>query len=75
LGSNLFNIALGGGIAGIMGPIQVSTTYPWIDYLSLLILTSLFTFWLKGKILTKSNGMMLLTLYLCATIATWMYNS
>jgi cation:H+ antiporter len=75
LGSNLFNIALVGGIAGIMGPIQVSTTYPWIDYLSLLILTSLFTFWLKGKILTKSNGMMLLTLYLCATIATWMYNS
>ena len=75
LGSNLFNIALVGGIAGIMGPIQVSTTYPWIDYLSLLILTGLFTFWLKGKILTKSNGMMLLTLYLCATIATWMYNS
>ena len=75
LGSNLFNIALVGGIAGIMGPIQVSTTYPWIDYLSLLILTSLFTFWLKGKILTKSNGMMLLTLYLCATVATWMYNS
>ncbi|MBT7651372.1 MAG: calcium/sodium antiporter [Opitutae bacterium] len=75
LGSNLFNIALVGGIAGIMGPIQVSTTYPWIDYLSLLILTGLFTFWLKGKILTKSNGLMLLTLYLCATIATWMYNS
>jgi len=75
LGSNLFNIALVGGIAGIMGPIQVSTTYPWIDYLSLLILTGLFTFWLKGKILTKSNGLMLLTLYLCATVATWMYNS
>ena len=75
LGSNLFNIALVGGMAGIMGPIKVSTAHPWIDYLSLLILTGLFTFWLKGKILTKSNGLILLSLYLSATIATWLYNS
>ena len=75
LGSNLFNIALVGGMAGIMGPIKVSTAHPWIDYLSLLILTGLFTFWLKGKILTKSNGLILLSLYLSATIATWLCNS
>ena len=75
LGSNLFNISLVGGMAGIMGPIKVSTAHPWIDYLSLLILTGLFTFWLKGKILTKSNGLILLSLYLSATIATWLYNS
>ena len=75
LGSNLFNIALVGGMAGIMGPIKVSTAHPWIDYLSLLILTGLFTFWLKGKILTKSNGLILLSLYMSATIATWLCNS
>ena len=75
LGSNLFNIALVGGMAGIMGPIKVSTAHPWIDYLSLLILTGLFSFWLKGKILTKSNGLILLSLYLSATIATWLCNS
>ena len=33
VGSNIFNIALVGGVAGILGPITASTTYPWIDYL------------------------------------------
>ena len=41
LGSNLFNIGLVGGIAGIMGPITNSAKNPWIDYIS-LIMTSVF---------------------------------
>ena len=75
LGSNLFNIGLVGGAAGIMGPINVSTKYPWIDYLSLIILTTIFVFWLRGKKLAKLNGVILLTIYLITTIVTWYYNS
>ncbi len=75
VGSNMFNIGLVGGVAGVLGPISVSTAYPWIDYISLLILTGVLTFWLKGKNLHKSHGVALLLLYLTASIATWIYNS
>ena len=49
VGSNLFNISLIGGLAGLMGPVRNGSPNPWIDYLFLLIITFLFTFWLKGK--------------------------
>ncbi|MBT7406637.1 MAG: calcium/sodium antiporter [Opitutae bacterium] len=75
VGSNIFNIALVGGVAGILGPITVSTSYPWIDYLSLLVLTGIFAFWLRGVQLKKIHGVMLLMTYLCASIFTWIYNS
>ncbi len=75
VGSNIFNIGLVGGVAGILGPISTTTTYPWIDYISLLILTGVLIFWLKGKQLKKIHGMLLLSCYLGASIATWILNS
>ena len=75
VGSNIFNITLVGGVAGILGPITATTTYPWIDYLSLLLLTGIFAFWLRGKQLNKIHGTMLLTVYLAASLFTWTFNS
>ena len=75
VGSNIFNIGLVGGVAGMLGPITVSTTFPWIDYLSLLLLTVIFASWLRGKQLNKVHGTILLTGYLAATLFTWIFNS
>jgi len=74
VGSNIFNIALVGGVAGILGPIVVSTTYPWINYISLLVLTIILAIWLKGMKLKRVHGILLLLLYFVATIATWVLN-
>ncbi len=75
VGSNLFNIALIGGIAGILGPVRCGTPRPWVDYLSLLGITFLIVFWLSGKDLGKKHGLLLLSLYLGACITTWLLNS
>jgi cation:H+ antiporter len=75
VGSNIFNISLVGGVAGVLGPITVSTKFAWIDYLSLLILTTLLAYWIKGKNLEKVHGILLIGLYLAATTATWVFNS
>ena len=75
LGSNLFNIGLVGGIAGIMGPITNSTKNPWIDYMSLIIITSVFVLLTSQRKMTKIHGSFLLFLYLSATILTWNFNS
>ena len=32
IGSNLFNIGLVGGIAGLFGAVTTSVPFPWIDY-------------------------------------------
>jgi cation:H+ antiporter len=75
VGSNIFNISLVGGVAGVLGPITVSTKFAWIDYLSLLILTTLLAYWIKGKNLEIVHGILLIGLYLAATTATWVFNS
>ena len=75
LGSNLFNIALIGGVAGVIGPVGNQSPSPWVDYLSLLLITTLFLYWLKGKALGKTQGVILLLLYLGACIATWVFNT
>jgi cation:H+ antiporter len=75
IGSNIFNIGLVGGVAGILGPISTTTSFPWIDYISLLILTGVLIIWLKGKQLKKMHGIFLLSCYLLASLATWMLNS
>jgi len=75
VGSNLFNISLIGGLAGIMGPVCIGSPNPWVDYLFLLITTFLFTFWLKGKTLNKKEGVLLLLIYCCACGSTWLLNS
>ena len=38
IGSNIFNIGLVGGVAGILGPIESESPYPWIDHFSMIIL-------------------------------------
>ena len=75
VGSNLFNIGLIGGLAGIMGPVRSGAPYPWIDYLSLLVATFILIYWLGGKTLKKAEGIVLLLVYLGASICTWMANS
>jgi len=75
VGSNLFNIALIGGIAGILGPVRCATPRPWVDYLSLLCITFLLVLWLRGKTLQKKHGILLLALYTGACISTWLLNS
>ena len=74
LGSNMFNIGLVGGVAGILGPIRSYTPHPWIDYLFMLLLTAFFCFWLRGSKIQKKEGYILLMTYLTATLATWILN-
>lgn len=75
VGSNIFNIALVGGAAGILGPVFVNTRFPWINYISLLGLTMILAFWLKGMKLNKAHGILLLILYIVASTTTWVFNS
>ncbi|MBT3637987.1 MAG: calcium/sodium antiporter [Opitutae bacterium] len=74
VGSNLFNIGLVGGVAGILGPVSSKTPSPWIDYVSLLLLTALFCLWLKGRTLTRKEGFVLLAGYLASSLFTWILN-
>jgi cation:H+ antiporter len=74
VGSNLFNIGLVGGMAGILGPVSSQTPFPWIDYLSLVLFTVLFCYWLKGRKLDKKEGMFLLVIYFIASSCTWLWN-
>ena len=74
VGSNLFNIGLVGGVAGILGPVNSHTPHPWIDYLSLILVTVLFCYWLKGRKLDKKEGVFLLAIYLAASSCTWIWN-
>jgi len=75
VGSNLFNIALIGGLAGLMGPVQGSSPHAWIDYLFLLLTTGILLYWLKGKLMSKKEGIILLMIYLIASASTWILNS
>ncbi len=75
VGSNLFNLSLIGGLAGLMGPVRIGSANPWIDYLFLSIVTFLITFWLKGKTLTRKEGILLLIIYTAACCSTWLLNS
>ncbi len=75
VGSNLFNITLIGGLAGLMGPVRNGSQNAWIDYIFLMFTTLLLLFWLKGNTLTKKHGLYLLMIYLAASISTWVLNS
>ena len=74
VGSNLFNIGLVGGTAGVLGPVSSQTPHPWIDYLFLVLITALFCYWLKGRKLQGKAGILLLTIYLAASLCTWIWN-
>lgn len=75
IGSNIFNIGLVGGVAGILGPIESESPYPWIDHFSMIIFTSILIFWMRGKNLSSKNGLSLLVLYFLASVTTWVANS
>ena len=51
-----------------------STRNPWIDYISLIIMTSVFVLQ-QVKEMTKFHGTILLFLYLSATLLAWNFNS
>ena len=74
LGSNMFNIGLVGGVAGVLGPVLSNTPYPWIDYLFMILVTALFCFWIRGRKIEKKEGYVFLTLYVIATSTTWTLN-
>ena len=75
LGSNLFNIGLVGGVAGILGPILGETPYPWLDHISMLLFTVLLVYWMNGKTLCRKHGIFLLVLYGVTSATTWVANS
>jgi cation:H+ antiporter len=75
IGSNLFNIGLVGGVAGILGPIFCETPHPWLDHLSMLLFTVLLIVSMCGKDLTRKHGIMLLILYGFTSATTWVANS
>ena len=75
IGSNLFNIGLVGGVAGILGPIFCETPYPWLDHASMLMFTCLLVVWMLGKNLSKKHGILLLALYGITSAITWVANS
>jgi cation:H+ antiporter len=75
VGSNLFNISLIGGLAGVLGPVRSSAPYAWVDYLFLISTTFLLIYWLQGKTLSKTNGYALLMIYAVASATTWILNS
>jgi len=75
LGSNLFNLSLIGGLAGLLGPVSSQAKNPWIDYLFLLATTFIFLLWLRGKTLGKPHGFVLLLLYVSAVTCTWILNT
>ncbi len=74
IGSNLFNIALVGGTAGILGPVSTNILHPWIDHLALMIFTMILFFWLKNRKLNRRAGIFLLAIYTFATASTWVFN-
>lgn len=75
IGSNLFNIGLVGGVAGILGPIFCETPYPWLDHLTMLLFTALLIIWMCGRDLTRKHGIILLILYGLTSATTWVANS
>ena len=75
LGSNLFNIGLVGGVAGILGPISSETNYPWVDHFFSRYFYLNFCCMDDRKKLTKGHGIFLIAAYIAATIITWIMNS
>ena len=73
--SNLFNIGLVGGVAGILGPIVSESPYPWLDHFSMILFTLILIYWMLGKNLIRKHGILLLVLYALASATTWVANS
>jgi len=75
IGSNLFNILLVGGIAGLIAPIRSNVTNPWVDHIAMITLTAMLCFGLSGKVKGKAHGLTLLVCYMIASITTWLINA
>ena len=75
IGSNLFNIGLVGGVAGILTPVRSGMMNPWIDHLAMLILTVIFCIICTKKVAGRTHGIILLIGYIIATCTTWWINA
>lgn len=75
IGSNLFNIGLVGGVAGIIGPVSSGTTYPWVGHIFMILFTVILAIWMLGKKLKRKHGLMILLIYIVGTTTTWVVNS
>ena len=75
IGSNLFNIGLVGGVAGIIAPIQSNVLNPWVDHIAMILLTGVLCYWLNGRKIGKPQGIILLSGYVIASITTWVVNA
>ncbi len=74
IGSNLFNIGLVGGVAGMIAPIKSNVANPWVDHIAMICLTGMLCRWLNGKKIGKSQGVILLSCYIFASVTTWVVN-
>lgn len=75
IGSNLFNILLVGGVAGLIAPIRSNVANPWVDHIAMILLTAVLCFGLSGKAKGKVHGTALIVCYMIASITTWMINA
>lgn len=75
IGSNLFNMALVGGVSGILAPIKSDVQNPWIDHISMLFLTLFFFIICNQKKLGKKHGLGLLCAYSVLSFYTWFINA
>ena len=74
IGSNLFNIGLVGGIAGLFGAVTTSVPFPWIDYAFLLLSTLLLVIFLRKQQINRNCGIAFLLTYITASLTTWIFN-
>ena len=71
VGSNIFNMLLVGGITGAVLPFSIPSLMFELEFPAMVLLTAILCFILRGKgNLTKSHGMLLLTIYFATIIAS-----
>ena len=74
VGSNLFNITVIGGVAGLVSPIPVAQQFLDTEvWIMLMVTIALIAFMLSGRRISKSEGIILFTGYICYN--AWQYYS
>jgi len=74
VGSNLFNITVIGGVAGLVSPIPVAPIFLETEiWIMLMVTVTLIAFMLSGRRISKSEGIILFTGYICYNV--WQYYS
>ncbi len=74
VGSNLFNITVIGGVAGLVSPIPVASQFLETEiWIMLMVTVALIAFMLSGRRISKNEGIILFTGYICYNV--WQYYS